>query len=259
MTSENRVKFAALFVNKSRLAAITQDLAPFGIELLAANSVAGILQKLKHSEAAAVLVEDDPTEIVDWLAVLRMRMTTAVPVIVVGAPRGLGMAEALRNGATDFIDYDGSFAQLLARLQARVGAQCADARQRMEVGPYVLCASNSSIRCHETEINLTAREFALAWVLFSSEGRVVSLPSLSARVWGRSDDVCKRTLEQHIYKLRRKLAADSTATRLRIQAIYGIGYRLDIVAARTARALAAADPHFAAPSFLAPSLALESH
>jgi DNA-binding response OmpR family regulator len=246
------VKFAALFVNKSRLAAITQDLAPFGIELLQAHSVAGLLQQLKHSEASAVLIEDDPTEIADWLAVLQMRMTTAVPVIVVGAPRGLGMAEALRNGATDFIDYDGSFAQLLARLQARAGVQCADARQRLEVGPYVLCASNSSIRCGETEINLTAREFSLAWVLFSSEGRVVSLPSLSARVWGRSNDVCKRTLEQHVYKLRRKLLGDTSATRLRIQAIYGIGYRLDIVGARVARTQAAAEPHFATPAFHAP-------
>lgn len=246
------MKFAALFVNKSRLGAITQDLAPFGIELLSTQSVAGLLQLLKHSDATAVLIEDDPAEITDWLAVLQMRMTVAVPVIVVGAPRGLGMAEALRNGATDFIDYDGSFAQLLARLQARAGVQCADARQRLEVGPYVLCAFNSSIRCGETEINLTAREFALAWVLLSSEGRVVSLPSLSARVWGRSDDVCKRTLEQHVYKLRRKLQSDTSAARLRIRAIYGIGYRLDIVGARVARTTAAAESHLPVPAFFAP-------
>jgi DNA-binding winged helix-turn-helix (wHTH) protein len=49
-------------------------------------------------------------------------------------------------------------------------------------------------------------------------------------VWGRSSDVCKRTLEQHIYKLRRKLATGRRGAGFRIQAVYSVGYRLDLIA-----------------------------
>ncbi|WP_186830742.1 winged helix-turn-helix domain-containing protein [Mitsuaria sp. TWR114] len=85
------------------------------------------------------------------------------------------------------------------------------------------------MRRDDQEISLTAREFALAWVLFSNAGRVVSASSLTARVWGGGTDICKRTLEQHVYRLRRKLSGGATGAVVRIQAIYSIGYRLDLL------------------------------
>jgi DNA-binding winged helix-turn-helix (wHTH) protein len=78
------------------------------------------------------------------------------------------------------------------------------------------------------ELTLTPREFALAKILFAGVGRVVPLSSLSARVWGVSVELSKRTLEQHVYKLRRKLK-ECFREDVRIQAAYGIGYRLDLI------------------------------
>jgi DNA-binding response OmpR family regulator len=224
------VKLATLFVNKAKQLTIARGLGSQGVEVVPAQSVGGLLHLLRRSDVQAVLLEDADTELIDWLAMLEMRMAGAVPVIVVGSSAGIGMAEALLHGATDYAEYDGSVDQLLARLRARVGTRTAPAKkQAMEVGPYSLCSVSSAVWRDGVEINLTAREFALAWVLFSNAGRVVSAASLSARVWGRSNDVCKRTLEQHIYKLRRKLSAESSRELLRINAIYSVGYRLDLM------------------------------
>lgn len=223
------MKLVALFVNKLKQAAIARELGAHGVELVAMQSIGSVLHALKREEAQAVLLEDADTELIDWLAMLQMRMAGVVPVIVVGGTSGLGMTEALAHGATDYAEYAGSADQLLARLRARVSRPSAPAKQGMEVGPYALCSVTSAVFRDGVEINLTAREFALAWVLFSNVGRVVSASSLAARVWGRSTDVCKRTLEQHVYRLRRKLAANGIDSSIRIHAVYSIGYRLDLM------------------------------
>lgn len=223
------MKLAALFVNKAKQLTIARELSSQGVEVVPVQSVGTLLNLLRRSDVQAVLLEDAEAHLIDWLAMLGMRMAGAVPVIVVGGSTGIGMSEALQHGATDYAEYDGSVDQLLARLRARVGTRGAPARQGMEVGPYTLCSVTSAVWRDGVEINLTAREFALAWVLFSNAGRVVSAASLSARVWGRSNDVCKRTLEQHIYKLRRKLSAEASRELLRIHAVYSVGYRLDLM------------------------------
>ena len=223
------MKLVALFVNKIKQAALARELQAHGVELVAMQSVGGLLHALKRGEAQAVLLEDVDTQLIDWLAMLQMRMAGVVPVIVVGGTRGVGMAEALAHGATDYAEHDGSIDQLLIRLRARAGRSAAPARQGMEVGPYALDSASSAVFRDGLEINLTAREFALAWVLFSNVGRVVSASSLAARVWGRSTDVCKRTLEQHVYRLRRKLCGNGPDATVRINAVYGIGYRLDLL------------------------------
>lgn len=224
------MKLVALFVNKLKQAILARELGAHGVELVPMQSIGGLLHALKRGEAQAVLLEDADTDLIDWLAMLQMRMAGVVPVIVVGGASGLGMSEALAHGATDYAEYNGSIDQLLARLRARVGTRPMQAKQGMEVGSYSLSSATSSVWRDGIEINLTAREFALAWVLFSNVGRVVSAASLSARVWGRSSEVCKRTLEQHIYRLRRKLSAHACDPGLRIHAVYSIGYRLDLMA-----------------------------
>lgn len=224
-----QVKLATQFVNKAKQLTIARELSAHGVEVLPAQSIGTLLHLLRRQDIEAVLMEDAIADIVDWLAMLQMRMAGALPVIVVGGPAGIGMSEALQHGATDYAEYDGSVNQLLARLRARVGRRDTPARQGMQVGPYSLCSVTSALWRDGVEINLTAREFALAWMLFSNVGRVVSAASLSARVWGRSNDVCKRTLEQHIYKLRRKLSAESSRELLRINAVYSVGYRLDVL------------------------------
>lgn len=228
---EVSLKLAALFVNKSWQMAIGRTVAARGLELVAARSIDHLLQLLKQPEIVGALLEDDPHRLLDWLAVLQMRTSSAVPVIVVGGTRGAGMAEALRHGATDYAEHDPDCAQLLPRLEARMRGREPEARQSMELGPYSLRSVSSVIARDGVEVKLTAREFALAWVLAETPGRVTHASRLAARVWGRDREVCKRTLEQHVYKLRRKLAAHPAFAQLRIQAIYGVGYRLDVIEA----------------------------
>lgn len=224
------MKLVALFVNKARQVALASELATHGVEVAVMPSIGGMLHALKRGEAQAALLEDAGTQLIDWLATLQIRVGGVVPVIVVGGGvAGFGMADALSHGATDYVDLTHEADQLLVRLRARVGRSTSRQGQGMEVGPYALNSATSAVFRNGIEINLTAREFALAWVLFSNAGRVVSAACLAARVWGRPTDVCKRTLEQHVYRLRRKLCCNGTDAAVRINAVYSIGYRLDLM------------------------------
>ena len=227
------MKLAALFRTRSKEAAVAAAFAANHDEMMSTASLSALLQVLRRGDVDAVLVEDTGPELIDRLAILRMRETASLPVIVVSGV-GVGMCEALANGATDYVDIADSLELLVARVGAHAGMRRSMNLTDIDVGPYSLCVLTSAVQYEGREVNLTHREFALAWLLFSNAGRTVSGAQLAARVWGRSVDLGKRTLEQHVYKLRRKLCAVLGAT-IRIQAVYSIGYRLDVLDGQAGR------------------------
>jgi hypothetical protein len=121
------VKLATLFVNKAKQLTIARGLGSQGIDVVPAQSVGGLLQLLRRSDVQAVLLEDADTELIDWLAMLEMRMAGAVPVIVVGSSAGLGMAEALLHGMLPGQQFEGPLAGTNRREQRTAGVQAGGA------------------------------------------------------------------------------------------------------------------------------------
>jgi DNA-binding response OmpR family regulator len=73
----------------------------------------------------------------------------------------------------------------------------------------------------ETEVDLTAREFALAELFFSNPGQVLSREQILSHVWGYDYDPRSNVVDVYVGYLRKKLGAD------RITGIRGMGYRLE--------------------------------
>ena len=76
-------------------------------------------------------------------------------------------------------------------------------------------------------IRLTTREFAIAWLLFSRPGEYASRRHIAGAVWSSSEDIVGRTLEQHIYKLRKKLDL-SGQHGIHLRTMYAHGYRVEM-------------------------------
>lgn len=217
-----------LYDSQSRQAAIGQQLRRHGVHVEEAASIGDLRGLIRLHTADAVLLEDSGAALADSLATIRLRVAPDLPLFAVGTPNGIGIVEALTHGACDYLDRDMSAEQIVARLRAHANGKVGGLSPVMRVGQFTLSEATNSIRLYDAELSLTPREFALAKILFAGVGRVVPLSSLSARVWGVSVELSKRTLEQHVYKLRRKLKA-CFREGVRIQAAYGIGYRLDLV------------------------------
>jgi DNA-binding response OmpR family regulator len=116
---------------------------------------------------------------------------------------------AVRRFATDSFDvhdHEISFANL--RLNRRTG--------------NVKVKSGNA----ESTIRLTSREFAVLWTLIDAPDQYLTRKQLAGAIWANSEQIISRTLEQHIYTLRKKLSM-SALSGLRIRTVYGQGYQLE--------------------------------
>lgn len=140
-------------------------------------------------------------------------------------------ALAFEAGVTDVVSRGTEGIELAARLAAaaRRGGSGGSAAVKLSCAGFDLDHANRSITDRNVPIDLTPREFALAWLLFSNQGRCVSRRIISLAVWGVQTDVSSRTMEQHVHQLRRKLGLGLGPEHgIAITAVYGAGYRLAV-------------------------------
>jgi two-component system response regulator BaeR len=79
---------------------------------------------------------------------------------------------------------------------------------------------------HGRDLNLTAIEFQLLHILAESAGRIFSRSQLMDRIYPDRRVVSDRTIDSHVKKLRRKIAAAAPGEEW-IHSLYGVGYKLE--------------------------------
>lgn len=215
-----------------------------GLEVERLTSGLALVAQMERRRTDAVVVEDRGDELASCLAALRFRGLAGIPVIAVGRGSMEQVIGALGHGASDYLCLADPPEPLVYRVLARIMLSRRRAEQvTLRLGDLVLDSSSRALRSPGAEQRLTTREFELAWALFEHAGEVVNLQSLAQRVWGRDASLAKRTIEQHISRVRQKLAraAASAGAFVQLQAIHNIGYRLTHSGAL--RALVPPEPH----------------
>jgi DNA-binding response OmpR family regulator len=156
----------------------------------------------------------------DVLRELRKRKTR-VPVIILTARDSVTDTVAgLEGGADDYVTKPFKFEELLARVRVRLRGS-PEEQTVLTAGDVALDLRKRLVRVRTTEIELTAREFALAETFFRNPGQVLSREQLLSRVWGFDYDPGSNVVDVYVGYLRKKLGQD------RISAVRGMGYRLE--------------------------------
>ncbi|WP_254902682.1 response regulator transcription factor [Trinickia caryophylli] len=160
------------------------------------------------------------------------RRERRAPLIVIGACENkAGIMELFDAGADDVVLRPLNTAELLLRVHLALRRfhpeQAADAAERLECGPCVLDRRTCTVWVDGQPVRLTLREFAIAWLVFARPGEYVSRRQIAAAVWSSSEDIVGRTLEQHIYKLRKKLGLNGNHG-VRLRTMYAHGYRIEL-------------------------------
>lgn len=196
-----------------------------GIQAMLHVSIAAFRMQVRQQAFDAVILEDCGGTLAEDLGLIKTCVSDQVPVVVVGAELHAGFGVALACGAVDYISLSRvGHDELKTRLRGHMEAQAFQAAHPIDVDGCLLDPARLCLVHGDKTVGLTHRECELACLLFSKPNQVVSLPTITAKVWGRSVESNKRTLEQHIYKLRTKLR--EAGCQLRVQAAYGRGYRL---------------------------------
>lgn len=140
------------------------------------------------------------------------------------------VVRALEAGADEYVVKPFRTIELAARIGAllRRTSRNEKVENTIAVGPYSFDVTRRSVSLHGKTIELTAKEFDVAAFLFANVGRAVSRDMLAKLAWGRELDSTSRTVDTHIYRLRRKLCLHPT-NGVRLSTVYTHGYRLDEV------------------------------
>ncbi|AXF25676.1 DNA-binding response regulator [Burkholderia pyrrocinia] len=138
------------------------------------------------------------------------------------------VAEALNAGADDYILKPIGPEVLLARVKSNTRRAKLDREipELIEIGGYILDDKIKGAYLNGVKIPLTEKEFGLATILFKNLGRAVPRDHLVTLLWGKNEDMCSRSLDTHVYRLRSKLALRAE-NGMALKSVYTIGYRLE--------------------------------
>ncbi|MCK7575101.1 MAG: response regulator [Chromatiales bacterium] len=167
----------------------------------------------------------------DGLDICReIRAESPVPIIMTTARvEEIDRLLGLELGADDYVCKPYSPRELVARVKAVLRRTLAP-EPPVESGPLNLHRDELRVRAGDSEIELTAVEFALLETLHGAPGRIFSRDRLMDRIYRDHRVVSDRTIDSHVKKLRRKLAELVPDQEL-IHSVYGVGYRYETPAA----------------------------
>ena len=197
----------------------------FGVDV-AGDGVTGLERALAGGHAAIVLDIMLPGRSgYDVLRELRARQVWT-PVLMLTAKDGeYDIADALDLGADDYLTKPFPFVVLVARLRALARRGAPERPARLVVADLVLDPAAHKAWRGDTELALTAREFALLEHLMGRAGDAVPKSELLAEVWDEAFAGDPNIVEVYIGYLRRKI--DAPFGRKSIETVRGVGYRID--------------------------------
>lgn len=158
-----------------------------------------------------------------------VRQDGDLPVIIVtGRGDEADRVVGLELGADDYVVKPFSARELTARIKAVLRRTKSDlGTSVLRVGDLVVDTGAREARAADRVLTLTPLEYALLEFFATTPRRTYSAEQLLDQVWGSSAEWQEATtVSEHVYRLRRKLAAHGVTTPT-ITTVRGFGYRLD--------------------------------
>lgn len=187
----------------------------------------------------AVARESFDLMVLDWilpdisgdkvLAWVRGHIDWPIPVLFVTARNAEEeIVEGLTKGADDYMVKPVRQRELVARVMAlsRRMQVNRDEQEVLEVGTFRFDMTTHRLSNAGVNIELTRKEFELAFFFFRNVGRMLSRGHILEAVWGHGPELATRTVDTHASRVRTKLGLVPEHG-WRLIAIYHYGYRLE--------------------------------
>ena len=147
------------------------------------------------------------------------------PVLMLTARDAVGdRVTGLDAGADDYLSKPFSFDELLARLRALTRRAPAERPVTVEVGDLRLDPAAHRAWRGQTELDLSAKEFALLELLMRRSGNVLTRGQLLEGAWDMAYERRSNVVDVYIRYLREKI--DRPFGSNTIETVRGVGYRL---------------------------------
>lgn len=200
---------------------VAKGLESAGYQTLIADDGAEALDAALSGEVDLVLL-DVGLPSLDGFEVLRSLrgQGSTIPVIMLTARTSTrDTVDGLDAGANDYVAKPFKFDELLARVRSRLREPVTVGTMVIGHGDVTLDVLSRRATVGGREMDLSAREFALAEEFLRHAGQVLSREQLLSRVWGMDFDPSSNVVDVYVRYLRAKVGAG------RIVTVRGAGYR----------------------------------
>lgn len=200
------------------------------------------IEYLRLYEYDVVVLDQHPREWPCHEVVRRLRMAgCSVPIVIVAeAATSQVKAQALNQGADDFITLPCATEELFARIRAVVRRSKGHADAVLTAGAAEFRLDRREIKVGNKSLPLSRREFMVLELLFLKKGSVVTKTALFNHLYTGQDEREIKTLDVIVSRLRKKLSVAGMPTL--IETVWGFGYTL-----RVPHDVAPADPRTLSP------------
>ena len=208
---------------------LARGLREAGFAVAAAGSLAAADAELAKGAPALVVLDlnlpDGDGR--NWLRRVR-NAGYRMPVVILTARDTLpDRVGGLEDGADDYLTKPFAFAELLARVRARLRTavrQAAD--ENLRIGDLEIDRLNRVVRRGGRPVELTAREFDVLALLAQWRGQPVSRDLLAREIWkvNRRLTPLDNVIDVHLSRLREKIDRDQPVKMIRT--VRGVGFAL---------------------------------
>lgn len=148
-------------------------------------------------------------------------------VIIVSAKDSLDDRLAgLDLGADDYLPKPFHMAELHARVKAVLRRRNFDGSTIIEIGNVTINPESRTAKIEAEEIVLNRKEYDILMYLIINKNRLVTKTALAEHVWG--DHIDQADSFDFIYSQIKNLRKKLEKSTIKVEAVYGVGYKLDV-------------------------------
>mgnify|MGYP001146092936 FL=1 len=161
-----------------------------------------------------------------WTLLQNLRRSKSTPVLFLTARDDVGdRVKGLELGADDYLAKPFDFVELTARIKSILRRGQPRDSNTLRVADLELDLTRRKATRQGDTILLTAKEFALLWLLMRREGEILPRATIASQVWDMNFDSDTNVVDSAIRRLRSKID-DAYEPKL-IHTVRGMGYVLE--------------------------------
>lgn len=149
-----------------------------------------------------------------WEVLEKLRKERQTPVLMLTAlDQVRDKVKGLNHGADDYLAKPFDLTELVARVRAVIRRKGGEHRPEITVGRVTINTASKSVKVDGREVELTAREYAMAELMILHRDEVVTRDFLYDHLFDENDETMSNMLDVYVYKLRQKFGKDFIKTR----------------------------------------------
>ncbi|MHC9533560.1 response regulator transcription factor [Dellaglioa sp. BT-FLS60] len=204
-----------------------------GYEAVTAQNGLEAIEKLQEMPEIGVMILDVMMPKMNGMDVIKeVRKTSEIPILMVSAKtEDMDKIRGLITGADDYVVKPFNPLEIMARVKSllrRSQNSNPVPDVALEIGPLIIKKDSHEVQTVEgNDIQLTALEFGILYLLASHPNHVYSADDIFEQVWQQESIISAKTVMVHVSHLRDKIEAATNGDDI-IKTVWGVGYKIEM-------------------------------